>query len=72
MANCEDFCKVVYAFSRYVPTGGEVDTSMTPQEYRKLLELCDAKYKAYQAAGVTVETATSRSLRMAISWRADA
>lgn len=51
MANCEDFCKVVYAFSRYVPTGGEVDTSMTPQEYRKLLEICDAKYKAYQAAG---------------------
>lgn len=41
----------VYAFSRYVPTGGEVDTSMTPQEYRKLLEICDAKYKAYQAAG---------------------
>lgn len=28
----------VYAFSRYVPTGGEVDTSMTPQEYRRLLE----------------------------------
>ena len=28
----------VFAFSRYVPTGGEVDTSMTPEEYRKLLE----------------------------------
>ena len=41
----------VFAFSRYVPTGGEVDTSMTPQEYRKLLEICDKKYKAYEAAG---------------------
>ena len=41
----------VFAFSRYVPTGGEVDTSMTPQEYRKLLEICDAKFKAYEAAG---------------------
>ena len=41
----------VFAFSRYVPTGGEVDTSMTPQEYRQLLEACDAKYKAYEKAG---------------------
>lgn len=41
----------VFAFSRYVPTGGEVDTSMTPQEYRRLLEICDAKFKAYEAAG---------------------
>ena len=41
----------VFAFSHYVPTGGEVDTSMTPQEYRNLLEICDAKYKAYEAAG---------------------
>lgn len=41
----------VFAFSRYVPTGGEVDTSMTPQEYRNLLEICDAKYKAYEVAG---------------------
>ncbi|WP_432628723.1 radical SAM/SPASM domain protein, ACGX system, partial [Brotaphodocola sp.] len=41
----------IFAFSRYVPTGGEVDTSMTPQEYRNLLESCDAKYKAYEAAG---------------------
>ena len=24
---------------------------MTSQEYRKLLEICDAKYKAYEAAG---------------------
>ena len=41
----------VFAFSRYVPTGGEVDTGMTAQEYRKLLEVCDAKYKQYEAAG---------------------
>ena len=41
----------VFAFSRYVPTGGEVDTSMTQEEYRKLLEVCDAKYKAYEKAG---------------------
>ncbi|MFQ9873853.1 hypothetical protein [Waltera sp.] len=24
---------------------------MTPQEYRRLLEICDAKFKAYEAAG---------------------
>ena len=41
----------VFAFSRYVPIGGEVDTSMTPEEHRKLLEVCDAKYKAYEKAG---------------------
>ena len=41
----------VFAFSRYVPTGGEVDAGMTPQEYRELLRNCDAKMKAYEAAG---------------------
>lgn len=41
----------VFAFSRYVPTGGEVDSGMTSQEYRNLLETCDAKFKAYEAAG---------------------
>lgn len=41
----------IYAFSRYVPTGGEVDTAMTGDEYRKLLEICDAKYKVYKKAG---------------------
>lgn len=41
----------VYAFSRYVPTGGEVDEKMTPEEYRNLLKICDAKFKAYEAAG---------------------
>lgn len=41
----------VFAFSRYVPTGGEVDTSMTPQEYRSLLQICDEKIKKYEAEG---------------------
>lgn len=41
----------VYAFSRYVPTGGEVDPGMTPGEYRSLLATCDAKFRAYEAAG---------------------
>jgi len=41
----------VYAFSRYVPTGGEVDSSMTPAAYRELLEACDRKFREYEAAG---------------------
>ncbi len=41
----------VYAFARYCPTSEEKDTGMTPQEYRHLLEICDAKFKAYEAAG---------------------
>ena len=41
----------VFAFSRYVPSGGELDTSMTPQEYRNLLEICDKKFKEYEAEG---------------------
>ncbi len=41
----------VFAFSRYVPSGGELDASMTPQEYRELLEICDKKFKEYEAAG---------------------
>jgi len=41
----------VFAFSRYVPTGGEVDTSMTAQAYRALLAECDRKFRAYEAAG---------------------
>ena len=32
-------------------TSDERDTGMTPQEYRHLLEVCDAKIKAYEAAG---------------------
>ena len=41
----------VFAFSRYVPSGGELDTSMTPQEYRELLTMCDRKFKEYEAEG---------------------
>ena len=41
----------VYAFARYCPTGEDKDTGMTAQEYRRLLEICDAKFKAYEAAG---------------------
>jgi len=41
----------VFSFSRYVPTGGEVDASMTPEEYRELLAACDKKFKEYEAAG---------------------
>ena len=41
----------VFAFSRYVPTGGDLDTSMTAQEYRELLSVCDRKFKEYEAAG---------------------
>ena len=41
----------IFAFSRYVPSGGELDTSMTPQEYRELLALCDKKFKEYEAEG---------------------
>lgn len=41
----------IFVFSRYVPTGGEVDTTMTPVQYRELLKKCDAKFKAYKAAG---------------------
>ena len=41
----------VFAFARYCPTSEEKDTGMTPLEYRHLLEVCDAKFKAYEAAG---------------------
>lgn len=41
----------VFAFSRYVPGGGELDTSMTPEEYRELLAVCDRKFKKYEAEG---------------------
>ena len=29
----------VYAFARYCPTSGEKDTGMTPQDYRRLLDI---------------------------------
>ncbi len=51
VANCEDFCKIYNRVPYFYITGGEVDTGMTPQEYRRLLEICDAKFKAYEAAG---------------------
>lgn len=41
----------VFAFSRYVPSGGDLDASMTPQEYRDLLSVCDKKFKEYEAEG---------------------
>jgi radical SAM protein with 4Fe4S-binding SPASM domain len=41
----------VFAFSRYVPSGGDLDASMTPLEYRELLAICDRKFKEYEAAG---------------------
>lgn len=41
----------VFAFSRYVPSGGDLDASMTPQEYRDLLKICDQKFKKYEAEG---------------------
>ena len=41
----------VFAFARYVPTGGEVDAAMTPRQYRELLEVCDKKFRAYEAVG---------------------
>jgi radical SAM/SPASM domain protein of ACGX system len=41
----------VFAFSRYVPSGGDLDASMTPMEYRSVLAACDKKFKEYEAAG---------------------
>ena len=41
----------VFAFSRYVPSGGELDIGMTAQEYRELLSICDKKFKEYEAEG---------------------
>ncbi len=43
----------IFAFSRYVPSGGDLDTSMTPLEYRDLLEQCNKKFKEYEAEGCT-------------------
>lgn len=41
----------VFAFSRYVPSGGDLDASMTASEYRELLVMCDKKFKEYEADG---------------------
>lgn len=42
----------VWAFARYCPTSEEKDTGMTPMQYRHLLEVLDARFKAYEALGV--------------------
>ena len=41
----------VFAFARYCPTSEEKDTDIAPMRYCKLLADCDAKFKAYEAAG---------------------
>ena len=41
----------IFAFSRYVPSGGELDTSMSAQEYRGVLQSCDKKFKEYKSQG---------------------
>lgn len=41
----------VFAFSRYVPSGGDLDAGMTAQEYRGLLAVCDEKFRKYEAEG---------------------
>lgn len=41
----------VYAFSRYVPSGGDLDASLTAEEYKSLLSICDKKFKTYQSQG---------------------
>ncbi len=41
----------VFAFSRYVPSGGKLSTNMSPQDYHNLLKICDKKFKEYEAAG---------------------
>ena len=41
----------VFAFSRYVPSGGDLDAGMTPKEYRSHLSVCDQKFKEYSKQG---------------------
>lgn len=41
----------VFSFSRYVPSGGDLDATMTAEEYRKLLSVCDRKFKEYEEEG---------------------
>ena len=40
----------VYAFARYCPSGAE-GNGLTPEGYRALLAVCDAKFKRYEAEG---------------------
>lgn len=41
----------VFAFARYCPTSEEKDVGIESLRYRKLLEDCDRKFRAYEAAG---------------------
>ena len=41
----------VFAFARYCPTSEEKDTNIEPMRYRELLQLCDKKFKEYEAQG---------------------
>lgn len=43
----------VFAFARYCPTSEEKDTNIEPLRYRELLQLCDKKFKEYEAQGCT-------------------
>lgn len=58
----------VFAFSRYVPSGGNLDASMTGEEYRALLAECDIKFKTYEMAGCSTyfnkRTICGRSMNM--------
>ncbi len=41
----------IFAFARYVPSGGDLDAGMTAEEYRELLAVCDTKFREYEEAG---------------------
>ncbi len=41
----------VFAFARYCPTSEKKEVGIAPARYRKLLADCDAKFRAYEAAG---------------------
>lgn len=41
----------VYAFARYCPTAEEKEVGIEPLRYRQLLEVCDKKFKEYEALG---------------------
>ena len=41
----------VFAFARYCPTSEEKDIDITPARYRRLLEICDKKFKEYEKNG---------------------
>jgi radical SAM/SPASM domain protein of ACGX system len=41
----------VFAFSRYVPSGGDLDASLDAKDYRDLLAACDKKFQEHTKAG---------------------